>query len=301
MVSLAVCLLVTSCGNPFKDFKIESFEIVQLKENGANAATAFVELGLDNPVAAFELSGISAILKIDGQEYARLTTPETEKLIISKGKQKQHFSADVHLCEGVNPFLILSVLQTINGPSLKLDIEARAAVRGGAGARLKISKDLSDKDFGAYINKYVSGMTFNKVLKDLKITKLQLQGGITDFDVVSVTAPEGTRSFESELRLRLDIKDVPLKDGLIVSDICADLNMDSETFAVISSRERQSIEAADKIYAIVISGDMKDDFNPCMLLSLLKEDKPRIFLTGSLLVDLGFKIKLPFTFPKASM
>lgn len=134
-------LLMCGCsGHGIKDIKVTSVKIVSVSPRGLNGLDALLELGIHNPAMSFEVTDVTGVAKMDGQECLVVTA---DQLIVS-GKTDKVYSVPLKgsLSEGFNPFQLLNIVGgSMDMSKITVSVKAKVALRGGIGKNIEL-KDI---------------------------------------------------------------------------------------------------------------------------------------------------------------
>lgn len=141
IILLALCsLFLSSCGGNMKDTRMTSFKLLSVSLQGADGMTLVVEVGIDNPGMGFEVTGLNALMKLDGTSALVLTSDQ----LIVEGRTEKVYVIPMRgrIAEGFNPFRLLHLLMDDRHieDRLSADISARVALRGGLGKKIEVKE-----------------------------------------------------------------------------------------------------------------------------------------------------------------
>lgn len=148
LLILAIILPVAVSCNKVKDITVTSVQLVSLSPHGMSELDAIVRVGIHNPTVGFEITNLSGLVKIKGQEALLMSS---DQLMVS-GHADKIYNIPVHgaICEGFNPFQLLNFLNSSTSvDDVTVDVQARVAMRGGIGKKL----DYKDIRIGQYLKK----------------------------------------------------------------------------------------------------------------------------------------------------
>ena len=156
--AVVLALLMTGCkGHGIKDISVTSFKIVSLTPQGSTGLVALVEVGVHNPTVGFEVSDVSGLLNVKGQQALILTA---DQIVIDGNKDKTYtIPFKAYMADGFNPFSLLKLLNNeLNFDELTVSIKAKVALRGGVGKNIEIK----DKKLSDFIKKDAKDQDDNK-------------------------------------------------------------------------------------------------------------------------------------------
>lgn len=139
-ILMACTLVLTGCSNSFKDIKVTSFDIVSITPRGLSELAATVEVGINNPTIPFTVRDILGTIKLDGNPCLDITADQ----VLVDGNREKIYSVPLRarLCEGFNPFSLLTMLQNQDLSRFTVDISAKVELRSGIGKTFEL-KDIS--------------------------------------------------------------------------------------------------------------------------------------------------------------
>lgn len=250
LLILAALIVAAGCSKTYKDINVTSFELVSVSPYGQREGTALVKVGLDNPIAAFELLGASATLKVGDAPCATISTDQL--MVSAKCVREYLVPVRVEIPEGANLFELLNMLKASDAPLISMDVSGKVAMRGGMGVNVNRNISLSDKmDFA----KYVSSLE-GKSFMDFTITALEL---------CSVKTRE---SDMCEILLKLGVSNPYV--GFEVSSLSGILKLDGVNGIELYDKDLTVVSKGDNVYYLTFDGKISGGFNPCILLSILK-------------------------------
>lgn len=135
ILALAV-LLVAGCGGGIRNISVTSFRLASVNLQGLSGITALAEVGIHNPSAGFEVTDIRAVIRMDGEPFAVLTS---DSLAI-EGRSDKVYELPVtgRMAGGFNP---LHLLRMAGGDwdsgRMTVDVTARVSFRGGVGKNVE--------------------------------------------------------------------------------------------------------------------------------------------------------------------
>lgn len=266
---IAVMLILAGCGKTYRDISLSSLEFVSITPRGESSGDALLRVGLNNPISAFELTDISAILKIEGVACVEFSTDQL--MIAAKCDKIYTIPVSVDIPEGANIFELLNVLKSGNESDISLEVSARPALRGGLGLRVKRTIPLGDKiNMGDFVSTVIG-----KSVKDLKIT---------DLEICSIKTGDSRDSCEVLMRIGLNNPYMSFElsslSGIVKLNGVKGINISDEDLTVISK--------GNNVYYITLVGSRVAGFNLCSLLNLLK-NSGQPSLTADLSVRLAFR------------
>lgn len=125
----ALCLC--ACGKSFQDIKVTSCDLESLSPRGLSSIDAVVNVGVDNPTVQVTLTGVNAVLKMDGNPCLHVTADD----VTIAPKCEQVYSLLVHgtLDEAFNPLQLLGLISEPDLDILTIDVRFRGTLRSGFG------------------------------------------------------------------------------------------------------------------------------------------------------------------------
>lgn len=131
-------LLSSCCMGKFSDIKIKDASLESVNPIGLTALTAVANVEVDNPAPTFTLLNIHGVIKQDGVPCLTLTAED----VTVQGRTRAHYELPFAgaLCDGFNPFTLLTVLKSKDLSAFTLDVAAHAQLKSGLG------KDIEFKD-----------------------------------------------------------------------------------------------------------------------------------------------------------
>ena len=122
-----------------KDIKVTSCGVESYSLKGLRSVDAVLALGIDNPTFAFKVTGLSGILKYQGEDIAFYTA---DTLFVDKKCSKVYdLPCSATLSERMTLMQVLQIARKGSLEGFTTDIEAKVKLKNGAGTTLKF-KDL---------------------------------------------------------------------------------------------------------------------------------------------------------------
>ena len=141
VILLALCVLaLTGCTNSFKDIKITSCDVLSLTPLGLSSVEAYLELGVHNPAMQFTLTDLKGTVRMGDRPYLLVTCDDATVVKLGDDSYTLHLVGT--LADGVNPFVIASVVSLKDFSLLKADLSGHVTLKNGLGKDIEL-KDLS--------------------------------------------------------------------------------------------------------------------------------------------------------------
>ena len=265
---------------------LKNFTVLDVRETGPRSAKMGVRLDFNNPMSlAFELSQLHAHLLVDGQPCFEITSPGT--LIISRKARETYLTeVQVALAEGANVFSVLNVLRSRNRPELTLDFSARVALRGGAlGAVIHKTMSLDDYLETERLKAVLAGLSF-----EYKMLGMTLGGTLHGFDLVFLDL-DGQN--DASALLEMDLECTNMAQLLPEMHLDASVKVDDRQAFDFASKYDLDIKPGRRQYYIPVTLRQSAEFNPCLLLNLLRDKAEGERYTFKLSMDLQMLLRLP--------
>jgi len=133
---IAAAVLVSGCAKSYKDIRVTSLKLVSVSPRGITGIDVLVELGIDNPIAGFEVFDLSGILKMDGKPCLNITA---DQLVVQGSSSKVYRIPLVGELDGsFNPLMLVTLFQNMDPTRFTADISARVNLRGGVGKVIEL-------------------------------------------------------------------------------------------------------------------------------------------------------------------
>ena len=152
VLPLLLPLLLAGCkGKGFQDIAITSMKLVSIVPEGFSNVTALVEIGVHNPTVTFQLSGLEAQARFQG-DVALTATSETIQ-IPAHSDAVYLVPLRGRLSEGFNPLKLLRLLgDEASFDDITFDVCGRASLRSGLGRNIEMLDIPLSSLFGAQTN-----------------------------------------------------------------------------------------------------------------------------------------------------
>lgn len=140
IIIILLTFFLAGCKEGVKDIKVTSCRIVSVVPEGLSSISAFIEVGIHNPVVGFEATDVRGVVKMKGQDALIVTA---DQLIVSGHCDKVYtLPLKGSIAKGFNPFQLLKLIDDEAGlDQLTLSATGKVSLRNGLGKNLEI-KDL---------------------------------------------------------------------------------------------------------------------------------------------------------------
>ena len=137
-------VLFSGCADRLKEIEITSFKILSFAPQGLESMAAHVEIGIDNPSMAFELSEIKATVKFKGQDALYLSS---DGLIVdARCARSYNLLLNGKCAEDFNPFSLLQLIgNKANKSDITISVQAYVSLRGGLGKNIEYKEMTLDQ------------------------------------------------------------------------------------------------------------------------------------------------------------
>lgn len=142
-IMMVCALMFTGCGKSVKDIKVTSFDIVSITPRGLSELAATIELGVNNPIISFTVRDALGTIKLDGTPCLDISA---DQIIIDADCEKIYsIPLRAKLCQGFNPFSLLTLFQNQDLSRFTVDVGAKIQLRSGVGKTFELKDIPLDK------------------------------------------------------------------------------------------------------------------------------------------------------------